>query len=99
MGITSSRKVLLESPEPRKSELYPKPDVKPITPTDRLVCYQLRKETQRGLHNKKPKARDRVSIVQVTPQSLQQEDVRSVLPVEEDSISRSRYNGRPAELL
>jgi len=99
MGITSSRAVLLKSPTPRKSEVYPRPDIESITTANRLVRDELRKEAQRSFFNKKSKARYRVSVVQVPSESLQQEDVRSILSVEENQVSRHGHNRRSAELL
>ena len=98
MGLISSRAVLLKPPEPRKSEIHPRANINPITAPDRLVCNELRKEIQRSVCNQKSEARDRISLLQVSSQSLQQEDVRSILPLEENSISRDGYNRRPTEL-
>ena len=99
MGITSSRTVLLKSPTPRKSEVYPRPDIQSITETHRLVRDELRKEAQRSFFNQRSKTRHRVSVLQVTPQGIQQEDVRSILPVEAHQISRDGHNSRSTELL
>ena len=94
MGITSSRAVLLKPPEPRKSELYPKPDVAAISEAHRLVRDQLREEAQRRFRNEKSKARNRLSVVQVAPQGVQQEDVRPILSMEANSVSRPGYDSR-----
>ena len=99
MGITSSRALLYKPPEPRKSELYPKPDIRSITEANRLVRDQLREEAQRRLRNERAKACNRLSIVQVTSEGLQQEDVRSLLPMEANPLSRSGYNGGSAKFL
>lgn len=88
MGITSSRAVLFKSPAPRKSEVYPKPDIQHFTETHRLVRDQLLKETQRGFFNQGAKARHSLSFLQVPPQSLQQKDVRPVLPLEANQVPR-----------
>ena len=98
MGITSSRAVLHKPPEPRKSEIYSNTNLPPFTPADRLVCYKLRQETQRGVRDQTAKACDRVSLLQVAPESLQQEDVRPILPVEENQVSRPGHDRRSAEL-
>lgn len=89
MGIASSRKVLHYTPEPRKSEVYPRPNIESLPETDRLVRDELRKEIQRGLLDKEPKTRNRVSVLQVAPKSIQQTHVRSILPLEKNQVSRS----------
>jgi hypothetical protein len=98
MGITSSRTFLFKPPAPRKSEVYPKPDFTSIAETDRLVRDELRKETQRGFFNKGAKARNRVSILQVPSEGIQQEDVRSILSLEANQVSRHGHHGRPTQL-
>ena len=99
MGITSSRTVLLSTPQPRKSEIYPRPDIDNFSETHRLVRDELRKETQRGVFNKISKTRNCLPVVQVAPEGLQQKDVRPVLQMEEDKISWDGHNRRPAKLL
>lgn len=99
MGITSSRTFLRKSPEPRKSEVYPRPDLEPFFETHRLVRNELLKETQRRLSNQRAEARNCVSVIQVTPEGLQQEDVRSLLSQQTNQVSRNGHNGRPTELL
>ena len=98
MGIVSSRAVLLKPPEPRKSEVYPRANINPLTAPDRLVCDELRKEIQRSLSYQKPETCDRVSLLQVTSKGIQQEDVRSFLPLQENPLSRDGHDSRPAEL-
>lgn len=98
MGITSSRTFLYKPPEPRKSEVYPRPDLKPFFETHRLVRNELLKETQRRLSDKKSEACNRVSIIQVAPEGIQQEDVRSLLSKQENPLSRHGHNRGPTEL-
>ena len=99
MGITSSRAVLLKPPEPRKSELYPKPNLAAISEADRLVRDELRKEAQRSIRDQVAETRNRLSFLQVSSEGLQQEDVRPLLSMEKNSIPRPGHNSRPAELL
>jgi hypothetical protein len=70
MGIISSRTILQQG-EYRKGEKYTGGKIQPIVTSDRLVCNELREEVQHLLRNEKPKAYNRISIVQVAPQSLQ----------------------------
>lgn len=98
MGIISSRAFLFKSTEPRKSEIYPRSNFTPIAQTHRLVCDELRKEEQRRIPDKKSKACDRISLIQVTPKSIQQEDVRSLLSMEKNTVSRHGHNSRSTEL-
>lgn len=98
MGIISSRAVLLKPPEPRKSEVYPRTNLNPISPLDRLVCDELRKEVQRSLSHQKPETCDRVSLLQVTSKGVQQEDVRSLLSMQESPISRHGHHSGTTEL-
>ena len=98
MGTVPSRTFLFKPPEPRKSEVYPRWNFKSFSETNRLVRDELRKEVQRGIHDVKPKACDRIPFVQVAPQSVQQEDVRSVLSLEENPIPRYGNNSRSAQL-
>uniref|UniRef100_A0A6C0EPC0 Uncharacterized protein n=1 Tax=viral metagenome TaxID=1070528 RepID=A0A6C0EPC0_9ZZZZ len=71
MGIISSRAVLLQPPAPRKSEVYTGRNIATVTPSNRLVCNELRKEVQRSISNKSTKARNSLFVVQVPPKSLQ----------------------------
>jgi hypothetical protein len=98
MGIISSRAFLFKSPEPRKSEIYPRSNFTPIAPSNRLVCDELRKEEQRRISDKKSKTCDRISLLQVTPKGIQQEDVRSLLSMEKNKVSRHGHHGRSTEL-
>ena len=75
MGALSPRAVLLKPPEPRKSEIYYRRNIASVTPIDRLVCNQLCKEVQCGVFEPRSETCDRIPLVQVSPQSVQQEDV------------------------
>lgn len=99
MGITSSRTFLRTSPEPRKSEVYPRSDLKPFFASHRLVRNELFKETQRRVSHQRAEARNSVSIIQVAPEGLQQEDVRSLLSKQENQVSRHGHDSGPTELL
>lgn len=99
MGITSSRTFLYKPPEPRKSEVYPRPDLKPFFETHRLVRNELLKETQRRVSHQRTEARNSISVIQVAPEGLQQEDVRSLLSKQTNQVSGNGHNSRPTELL
>lgn len=71
MGAISSRTVLRQPPESRKSEIYYRRNISSVAPVDRLVCNELRKEIQRCLSESNAKARYRIPVIQVSPQSLQ----------------------------
>jgi len=70
MGIISSR-TILQQREYRKGEKYTGGKLQAIVAPDRLVCNELRQEVQHLLRNEKSKTYNRISIVQITPQSLQ----------------------------
>lgn len=75
MGTVSSRTILCEWYQPRESKVHPERNVSAFIAPDRLVCDELCKKVQRSFPNKKSETRNRVSVVQVPPKSLQQEDV------------------------
>lgn len=82
MGIISSRTVLQQPPALTKSAGHFEWHFNSFFASDRLVRYQLRQKVQRGVFDKDPKARDSLPLLQITPEGLQQEDVRPVLPLE-----------------
>ena len=84
MGIISSRAILWQYGEHSKSQKYFRGKVEPIVETDRLVRDELCKEVQYVFSDKKSKARDSLSLIQVPLKSVQQKNVRSVLPFEEN---------------
>ena len=84
MGIISSRAILQQTTEHSKSTGYSRGKVKPITETDRLVCHELCKEVQYNFFDKGRKPRDSLSLIQVPLKSVQQKNVRSVLPIKEN---------------
>jgi len=98
MGATSSREVLLSSREPGESVGNSKRNLRPFFKNHRLVRDELCKEVQCSIHDDKADLCDRVSIIQEPSQSLQQEDVRSVLPVQANQVQGLGYNSRPAKL-
>ena len=98
MGIISSRTFLREPHPPRTREIYPRGEVKPVPETDRLVRNELREEVQCSVYYEEPKARNCVSVIQVPPKSLQQKDVRPILPVEAYKVSRYGNDSWSAKL-
>ncbi len=84
MGIISSRTFLQQPEQHSKSKRYFRGKVEPITETSGLVRYELRKEVQYHFPHKIRKPRDSLSLIQVPLKSLQQKDVRSILPIEEN---------------
>ena len=84
MGIISSRAFLQETSEHRKSQRYSRGKINPIVETDRLVRHELRKEVQYNFFDKGRKPRDSLSLIQVPLKGVQQKNVRSVLPIEEN---------------
>lgn len=88
MGIISSRTLLQQPPAPTKSSGHFEWQFNSFFASDRLVRHQLREKVQRGVFDKDPKACDRVSLLQVAPEGLQQEDVRPVLPLETHQVPR-----------
>jgi hypothetical protein len=84
MGIISSRAILQQPRKHTEGQRYSRGKVKPISETDRLVCDELCKEIQYDFSDKIRKSRDSLSLIQVPLKSVQQKDVRSVLPIEKN---------------
>ena len=78
MGASSSRKILCSAGESKEGRINTKRDVKPLLASNRLVRHELLEEVQRGVHNE-GQVRNRLFVVQESPESVQQEDVRPVL--------------------
>lgn len=98
MGIISSRALLRESHPPRAREIYPRGEVSPIAETDRLVRDKLCEEIQCSVYHQEPKARNCLSVIQVAPKGVQQEDVRPILSLEAYKVPRHGNNGRATKL-
>lgn len=99
MGIISSRAFLRKQYPPRTCEIHPRRKIQPLTEADRLVRDELRKEVQRSLHNQRRKTCNCLPFLQITFKGLQQKDVRSVLPMEENQVSRDGNDGWTTKLL
>ena len=99
MGATSSREVLFSSREPGKGGRNPKRNFRSFFKDYRLVRNELCEEVQCGIHDKQADLCHRVPIIQEPSQGIQQEDVRPILPVQEDQVQGSRHDRRPAKLL
>jgi hypothetical protein len=84
MGIISSRAILWQIGEHSESQRHFRGKFKPIPTSDRLVCDELCEEIQHLVPNKKSKARDSLSLIQVPLKGVQQEDVRPVLQIKKD---------------
>jgi len=98
MGVASSREVLLSSREPRESSGNSKWNFGPFFKNHRLVRDELRKEVQRSIHDQQAVVRDSVSVIQEPSESIQQEDVRPILPVQTNQVQGSGHNRGPAKL-
>jgi len=79
MGSAPSRKILCESIEPTESKHNSFGRLKTFFKADRLVRDELCEKVQCSLYVTKPELCDSVSLLQKPPQSLQQENVRSIL--------------------
>ena len=84
MGIISSRAILWQTGEHSESQRYFRRKIKSIPSSNRLVRNELREEVQYFFPDKKSKARDSLSLIQVPLKSVQQEDVRSILQIKKD---------------
>ena len=98
MGSSSSREVLLSSREPTESCRNSKWNFKPFFADHRLVRDELREEVQRSVHDKQTDVRDSVPLLQKSPEGVQQEDVRPVLPLQENQVQGSGHNSGPTKL-
>ncbi len=98
MGASSSRKVLCESREPSESVRHSKWNLRSFFTNNRLVRNELCEEVQRGVHDKQTDLRDSVSVVQESPEGIQQEDVRPILSLQEDQVQGSGHNSGPTKL-
>jgi len=85
MGVASSRKVLLSSREPGEGQRNSNWYLSFIPETNRLVRDKLCEEVQHSIHSK-GKVCDSVSIVQESSKSVQQEDVRPLLSLQENQV-------------
>lgn len=98
MGASSSRKILCESREPSESDRYPKWNLKSFFANNRLVRNELREEVQHSIHDKQADIRDSIPVLQEPPKSIQQEDVRPVLSLQENQVQGFGHNSGPAKL-
>jgi len=98
MGASPSRKVLCESRESPESVRHSKWNLRTFFTNHRLVRDELCEEVQRSIHDKQTDIRDSVPVVQESSKSLQQEDVRPVLPLQADKIQGPGHNSGPAKL-
>ncbi len=96
MGTASSREVLFGSRQPGESVRDPKWHLKPFFKNHRLVRDELRQEVQHCVHDQQASVCDSVSVVQESSKSVQQKDVRPVLPMQEDQVQGSRHNSGTA---
>ncbi len=98
MGITSSREVLCKPPESQEGRRDSKRNIVAFFKNHRLVRDQLCKEVQCCIHNQQEHVRNSVSVVQEPSQGLQQEDVRPILPMQEDKIQGVGHDCGPTKL-
>lgn len=85
MGSAPSRKILCSSGEPPESPKRPVRKVGSFFAVDRLVRDELCEDAQHNLHQS-GKVCDRVSSVQKPSESVQQKDVRPVLPLPSNQV-------------
>lgn len=71
MGTCTSREILRKSGECSESQGHFGREVKIIPPANRLVRNELRKKVQYHFPRKIGKARDSLSIIQISPKSVQ----------------------------
>lgn len=71
MGACTSRAILFNSREHAESTGYFRGEVQFISPPNRLVRNELRKEVQHNVHHKIREARNSLSLVQVPPKGVQ----------------------------
>ena len=98
MGASSSGKVLLSSRESGESIGNSKWDLKSFFTDHRLVRDKLRKEVQCCIHVEREVC-DCLPILQESSKSVQQEDVRPILPLQEDQVQRAGHDSGTAQLL
>jgi len=98
MGASSSREVLLNSGKSGEGVGNPKWDFGSISAHHRLVRDKLCQEVQRRIHDEQAVICNRLPSIQESPEGLQQEDVRPILPVQTDQIQGSRHNSWTTKL-
>lgn len=99
MGITPSRKVLCQPPKSEEGGRDTKRNLYAFFANHRLVRDELREEVQCSVHDQQEHVRNSIPLIQESPQGLQQEDVRPLLPMQADQIQGSGYDSGPTELL
>jgi len=92
MGATPSREVLFDSRQPRKSFRNFKWNLRSFFKNNRLVRHELRKEVQCSFHDDKAELCDCIPILQESSESIQQEDVRSLLPLQTNQVQGSGHD-------
>ena len=97
MGASSSREVLLSSREPGESKRDTKWDFGSISAHHRLVRDKLRQEVQRSFYDKQANVCNRLPSIQESPEGLQQEDVRPILPMQTNQVQGAGHNSWTAK--
>jgi len=85
MGSTSSRKILCSTGEPPESKSRPVRRVGSFFAVDRLVCDKLREDAQR-IVRQPGEVCDSVPLIQKPSESVQQKNVRSLLPMPPNQV-------------
>ena len=98
MGASSSGKVLLSSGESGESIGNSKWNLKSFFTDHRLVRDKLRKEVQCCIHVEREVC-DCLPILQESSKSVQQEDVRPILQMQEDQVQGAGHDSGTAKLL
>ena len=85
MGSASSRKILSSTGEPSESQSRPVRRIGSFFKVDRLVCNELRKDAQCIIHES-GEVCDSLPLLQKSSQSVQQKNVRSILPLPPNKV-------------
>ena len=97
MGASSSREVLLSSGKSGEGQRHTKWDFGSISAHHRLVRDKLCQEVQRRLYDEQAVICNRLPSIQESPESLQQEDVRPILPVQTNQVQGAGHNSWTAK--
>ena len=85
MGSTSSRKILCSTGEPPEGKSRPLGRIGSFFKVDRLVCDELCEDAQCVIRQPREVC-DSVPLLQKPPQSVQQKNVRSFLPMPPNQV-------------
>lgn len=98
MGVTPSRKVLCQPPKSQEGGGDTKRDIFAFFKNHRLVRNELCQEVQCSVHDQQEHVCDSISLIQESSKSIQQKDVRPILPMQADQIQGVGHDCGPTEL-